>query len=199
MDHVLTQTLQDEVLSSSLPCCSWSCNAWGWAVICQSPLELHSLAYSHQHVTFWPFSSLLSRFALKVLLIRQGQAGWIGSSLATPGHHWQCVSVPAAYKRWGFWIFSSLSSHLLCGPTPINCSWHVRHHWGFYWDDRCTNWYGPCAPNWGWTSSRRFWWRRAAYCGNPRGDNNWSVACRIGARAGSRVEAMTGACNENKL
>lgn len=179
----------------SAPCGMWSCDAWGRAVICQSPLELHSLAYSHQHVTFWPFS----RLALTVLLIGQGHAGWIGGGLAAPGHHWQCVSVPLSHGRRGLWVLSSLSSHLLCSPAPVNCSRHVRHHGGFHWDDRCADWDGACAPDWGGTSCRRLGGGRAAYCGNPRGDDNWPVAWRIGSRAGSGVEAMTGGCNDRKI
>lgn len=183
----------------SVPWGMWSCDARGRAVICQSPLELHALAYSHQHITFWPFSSLMSCLALKVLLIGQGHAGWIGRRLAAPGHHWQHVGVPSSYERRGLWVLSSLCSHLLRSPAPVNCSWHVRHHGGFHRDDRCANWDGACAPNWGGTSSRRLWGGGAAYCGNPRGDDNWPVACRIGASAGSGVEAMSGGCKDVKI
>lgn len=193
-----TYTLRDPT-AFSVPRVMWSCDAWGRAVICQGPLELHSLAYSHQHVTFWPFARLVSVLALKVLLIGQGHAGRIGCSLATPGHQWQRVSVPPSHERWGLWVLSSLSSHLLCRPAPVKCSWHVRHHGGFYRDDRCTDRDGACAPNWGGTSGRRLWGGGAAYCGDPRGDDNWPVACRIGARAGSRVETMSGACNNRKI
>lgn len=183
----------------SFPRVMWSCDARGRAIICQSPLEFHSLAYSYQHVTFWPFSSLLSCLALKVLLIGQGHAGRIGCSLAAPGHHRQCVGAPPSHERWGPRVFSSLSSHLLCSPAPVDGPWHIGHHGGFYGDDRSTNWDGACAPDWGWTSSRRLWGGGAAYCGNPRGDDNWPVACRIGGRARSRVEAMSWAWNNNKI
>lgn len=185
-----------------------SCDTWCGAIIGEGSLELDPLANGHQHVAFSPFSSLfsfsfLSCLTLKVLLVRQGYTGRIGCSLTAPGHHRQRASIPASCKSRRIWTVihsSSSSPHLLCTPAPINCSWHIRHCRDFYRDDRCTNRDGACAPNWAWTAGGRFWRRGAADCGYSRSDDNWTVACRIGARrimgAWSRIKALTWACND---
>lgn len=167
-----------------------SCNAWRGAVVGEGSLEFDPLADGQQHIAFCYFSCVLSssflpELTLKMLLVGQGHIGRIGCSLTTPWHHGQSVSIPSSGKCWRRWAFSSSSSssHLLCAPAAINRCCHIRHRGDLYWDDRCTYRDGARAPNWAWTAGRRFRRGGAAYCGNPRCNYNWSVACGIGDRS----------------
>lgn len=191
---------------------TWSCDARCGSVIGGSSLELHPLANGHQHVAFTALSNLLSTSSSSFLpdltvelqlslLVGQRNSGRIGCSLTTPGHQRQSSSIIPSCKCWWIWAFFS-PSHFLCSPASINCPRHIRHSWDFYWDNRSTNWYGTCARNWAWTPGGRFWRRSTTDCGNPRGDDNWAMACRIGSSgiigAGSRIKPLTWtqACND---